>query len=324
MAMTTDTQPARPLPGLDSPSWGGFDAGRTRGRGLADAWRSFRTSISLGWQMESNWTDPFFFFVYSVAKPLSATLILIVILDVVSGGSRPEYRAFVVVGTALWSFVLAGIAGMAWSVLDDRERYRMLKYMYVSPNDFLVLLLGRGVSRIAVGGMGALITIAVGVVALGVGLDPGAIIWPLLLLVMALGIASIVAIGVMLAAICLQTRMESWSYPDAVAGALFLVSGAVFPLAVLPQPVQALGLVNPLAWWIEGVRVAAFPGGTSGIGGPGSLWTAVTGTSSPDAATIVVALLLTGGLVTLAATGIFRTSERRAKDRGLLDRTTGS
>jgi hypothetical protein len=93
---------------------------------------------------------------------------------------------------------------------------------------------------------------------------------------------------------------------------------------VLPQPVQALGLVNPLTWWIEGVRVAVFPGGTSGIGGPGSLWTAVTGTSSPDAATIVVALLLTGGLVTLAATGIFRTSERRAKDRGLLDRTTGS
>ena len=56
----------------------------------------------------------------------------------------------------------------------------------------------------------------------------------------------------------------------------------------------------------------------------GSLWTAVTGSAAPDAFTIVVSLLGTGALVTLAATGVFRVSERRAKDRGLLDRTTGS
>jgi hypothetical protein len=37
-----------------------------------------------------------------------------------------------------------------------------------------------------------------------------------------------------------------------------------------------------------------------------------------------IALLGTGVLVTLAATGVFRVSERRAKDRGLLDQTTGS
>ena len=73
--------------------------------------------------------------------------------------------------------------------------------------------------------------------------------------------SSIIAIGVMLAAICLQTRQESWSYPEAVAGALFLVSGAVFPLAVLPAVVQAIGMLTPLTWWIEGVRQSLFPGG---------------------------------------------------------------
>jgi hypothetical protein len=50
----------------------------------------------------------------------------------------------------------------------------------------------------------------------------------------------------------------------------------------------------------------------------------LTGTVSPDPTIIVVALLGTGVLVTLAATGVFRVSERRAKDRGLLDQTTGS
>ncbi|HKB27646.1 MAG TPA: hypothetical protein VKC59_01360 [Candidatus Limnocylindrales bacterium] len=36
------------------------------------------------------------------------------------------------------------------------------------------------------------------------------------------------------------------------------------------------------------------------------------------------ALLATGAVATLGAIAVFRTSDRRAKDRGLLDQTTGS
>lgn len=67
-----------------------------------------------------------------------------------------------------------------------------------------------------------------------------------------------------------------------------------------------------------------FVDGVSAVGGPASLWLQLTGTPRPDAGIIVVALLGTGALVTLAAIGVFRVSERRAKDRGLLDQTTGS
>src|SRR4029453_4675322 len=148
--------------------------------------------------------------------------------------------------------VLSGISGLAWTVLDDRERYRMLKYVYVSPSDFLVVLLGRGVARIAVGGMGALITLGVGVAVLGVPFDITRVDWPLFVVVMAMGLAAIIAIGVMLAAICLQTRQESWSYPEAVGGALFLVSGAIFPILVLPSDVQAAAPLPPLGWWCQG------------------------------------------------------------------------
>jgi ABC-2 type transport system permease protein len=301
-----------------------FDPGRTRGKGLADLLRSYRTAASLGWKMEANWTDPVLFFIYSVAKPVSAALILIVMLEVISGGTGRDFRGYVVVGSALWSFVISGIAGLAWSVLDDRERYRMLKYVYVSPSDFVTVLLGRGTARIAVGAMGTAITLVIGVLLLGVSFDPFAVDWLLLVAVMTLGLETIVVIGVILAAICLQTRQEAWSYPEAVAGALFLVSGAVFPLAVLPAPVQALALANPLTWWLEGVRHALFPAGISSMGGSGSLYTELTGRTSPDAATVILALLATGAVVTLAATVVFRWSEHRAKDRGLIDQTTGS
>ena len=100
---TADSTP----PASARPSWGGFDPARTRGRGWATSWRSFATAARLGWQMEANWTDPLLFFIYSVAKPLASALILVVMLDVISGGAKPEYRAFVVVGSALWSFVLS-------------------------------------------------------------------------------------------------------------------------------------------------------------------------------------------------------------------------
>ncbi len=37
----------------------------------ARTWRSFRTAAWLGWQIESNWADPFLFAVYSIVKPLA-------------------------------------------------------------------------------------------------------------------------------------------------------------------------------------------------------------------------------------------------------------
>jgi len=161
-------------------------------------------------------------------------------------------------------------------------------------------------------------------VFLNVPFDIGRIDWVLLVTGMILGVTSILAIGLIMAAICMQTRQDSWSYPEAAAGALFLVSGVVFPLSVLPGLVQAVGLLSPLTWWIEGVRLALFPGGLSAVGGPGSLFSQLTGRSAPTSAEIVLVLLATGAVATLAAVAVFRTSDRRAKDRGLFDQTTGS
>lgn len=291
---------------------------------LADTWRGYATAVRLGWAVEANWADPLLFFTYSVAKPLAATLILVVMVQIISGGRAGGFLGYVVTGTALWSFVQNGLAGLAQSVLEDRERYRMLKYLYVSPTRFVISLLGRGTARVAIGAMGALITLVFGVVFLGIRIDPARVNVPLLVFSMALGIIAIVAFGLALAAVVLQTRQESWSYGEAVAGASFLVVGAVFPLAVLPMPVQAVGLLVPLTWWIEGVRQALFGADPSGVGGSGSLWTAITGQLAPDPLVISVALLATTLLGTLAAAAAFRFSDRRAKERGLIDQTTGS
>jgi ABC-2 type transport system permease protein len=285
-------------------------------------WRAFRTSVSLGWQMEGNWTDPVIFFIYSIAKPVSAALILVFMVNVISAAPDPQLRGFVVVGSALWSFVISGIQGLAQSILDDRERYRMLKYLYVSPSDFGIVLLGRGVARVAVGAMGALIVIVVGVVFLGVPFDPSRVDWLLLVVSLLLGLAAVVAIGVFMAAVCMQTRQDSWRYPEAVAGALFLLVGAVFPLAVLPAPLQVAGLLTPLTWWLQGVRLALFPGAPSTAGGAGSVLASWTGSTSVSTTLVVVMLIGTTAVIAALAVATFQWSERRAKDRGLLDQTS--
>lgn len=310
--------------GFDSPPPTDFDSTRDRGGEWTDIWRTFVASLRHSWLMESDWTNPLLFFIYSVAKPLGSLLLLVAMLEIVGGSAKEQLRSFIVVGSVLWAIVQSGLGGPAWMILDAREFYGTLKYIYVSPGNFLAVVLGRGVAQIAIGSMGAAITLVVGVLLLGVPLATDRVDWLLLLMTTLVGLPSILAIGLMLAAVCLQTSQESWSYPEAAGGALLLLSGVVFPLSVLPIPVQAIGLLSPLSWWIEGVRHAAMPGGVSGIGGPGTLYSSVTGTPSPSAGEILVGLAVTGAVAILAGLMAFRASERRARDRGLLDLTTGS
>jgi ABC-2 type transport system permease protein len=300
------------------------DPSRAEGRGFVDTSRHIRAALLLGWRVESNWADPALFAIYTVIKPVSSMLLLTVMVSIVGGSADQTARTFVILGSALWAMLVAGLAGPAWSVLEDRERYRTLKYLYTSPATFLILLAGRGGARLLTGAMGTLVALVFAVILLGLRIDPFTLDWPLLIVTMLLGLPPVLALGIVLAAVCLQTRQESWNYPDAFSGAMFLVSGVVFPLAILPNWLQAVGLLNPITWWVAGVRRAVLPGGPSSIGGADSLWTAVTGTAAPEPAVIVIGLFLTGAVTTLVATLLFRGSERRARDRGLLDRTTGS
>src|SRR5690606_118809 len=55
-----------------------------------DKLQTFRTAAWLGWQAESNWTDPLLFAVYSLVKPLAAAMILVVIYRIVGSETRSE------------------------------------------------------------------------------------------------------------------------------------------------------------------------------------------------------------------------------------------
>ena len=287
-----------------------YDGTGVRGVTLADAWRSFRTAIGLGWAIESNWSDPFLFAVYTAAKPLAGALILVVMFSViVPQGQDTDILQFMIVGTALWNVVFGVMGGLVQSILEDRERYRMMKYVVVTPSSLFPFLLGRSLARVLISFVAVALTLIVGVVFIGVDLRPNLII---LVPATILGVVSVIALGVFMAGWCLQLRQEAWSYPEAIAGALYLVSGAIFPVDVLPGFVQPISWALPTTWWIEASRRGLLDHGATGaIGrltdGQVMLW--LVGTTA-----IVVPLALIA----------FRWFMYRAREAGLLDMTTGS
>ena len=276
---------------------------------LTDAWRSFRTAIKLGWQIEANWSDPFLFAVYTMAKPLAAAMILVVMFQVITDGSNNEFLQFLIVGSALWNVVFGVMGGLVQSILEDRERYRMIKYVVVTPTSLFPFLLGRSLARVAISFVAVALTLLVGIVFLDVQLQPN-----LLILVPAtvLGVLSVIALGVFMAGWCLQLRQEAWSYPEAIAGALYLISGAVFPIDILPSVFHPIAYASPTTWWLEASRR-----GLLGHGSPGTLGTLSDGT-------VMLILAASTAIVVPLSLAAFGWFMRRARQAGLLDMVTGS
>ena len=280
-----------------------------RGLTLSDAWRTFRTAIGLGWAIESNWSDPLLFAIYTIAKPLAAAMILVLIVQVISQGQNVEFLQFMIVGSALWNVVYGVMAGLVPASLEDRERYRMMKYVVVTPASIFPFLLGRSLARLLGSLVAVGITLIVGIVFIGVELRPNMLV---LVPATVLGILAIMALGIFMAGWCLQLRQEAWSYPEAIAGALYLVSGAIFPIDVLPEAVRPIAYALPTTWWLEASRR-----GLLGHGSPGAIGELSDGV-------VLLVLAVTTAIVVPLALGAFAWFLRRARQAGLLDMVTGS
>jgi ABC-2 type transport system permease protein len=146
-------------------------------------------------------------------------------------------------------------------------------------------------------------------VFLGIELRPN-----LLILVPAtvIGVLAVVSLGIFMAGWCLQLRQEAWSYPEAIAGALYLISGAIFPIDVLPSFVRPIAYAIPTTWWLEASRR-----GLLGHGSPGAMGELSDGV-------VMLVLVVTTAITIPLALAAFAWFMRRARQAGLLDMVTGS
>lgn len=280
---------------------------------LKPSWRSFKIATWLGWQIESNWADPFLFAIYSIIKPLSGAAILVVMYGIISQGnfSNPLFP-YIYLGNAFYIYAGSMMTGVSWAVIDDREHYKTLKYMYIAPIHIPIYLLGRGVARFITGSFSVIITVAVGVWFLHVPLDVMTANWPLFFLSLFIGVVMLAMMGLLLGSVSLLLVHHVGFIGDAVAGALYIFSGAIFPLDVLPAWLRPIGFIMPITYWLELVR-------RSLIGNVAQAFPTLAGFSNMELLGILLGLSVLFGMVSIIT---FRYCDRVAREKGLIDRTT--
>lgn len=253
------------------------------------------------------------FAIYSIVRPVSRATILVVMYGVITQGNfnNPLFP-YIFLGNAFYNYVFAVMNGVSWAVIDDREHYKTLKYMYVAPIRIPIYLLGRGVAGFLVASLSVIITILAGVLFLHVSFDPLQADWVLFFVSLFIGVIMLSLMGLVLAAFSLLVVRHSGFLAEGVSGVLFLFSGAIYPLEILPKWLQPLGFAIPITYWLELMR-------RSLIGSVAQAFPTLARFSNLELLGILVGLSVIFGAIAIF---VFRVCDRRARERGLIDRTT--
>ena len=217
--------------------------------------RTVTTAGRLGWAIEANWAEPFTFLAYAIIRPMFSTLILLFMYKIVAGGqTSTAVFVYIYLGNAFFMYTANVLAGVGLVIHEDRERYEMLKYIYLSPILTYFYLLGRCIPKLIITTLAVIVTLVFGISVFGLSLSIGH--WPLLLIGFPMGIVATLALGIILASLTLLTARHGFFMAEGTAGAFYLVSGAVFPIEVLPHFLQPVALAFPITYWLEALRRA--------------------------------------------------------------------
>jgi ABC-2 type transport system permease protein len=280
---------------------------------LREISRSFKIATWLGWQIESNWTDPFLFAVYSIVKPVAGAAILVVMYGIITQGNfAAPLFTYIFLGNAFYIYVGSVMTGISWAVIDDREHYRTIKYIYIAPIRVPYYLIGRGVARFLTGTVSVIITLLAGVLFLNLRIDLASVDWLTFLVALGIGLVMLAMMGLILAGITLIIAHHVWFIGDIVAGSLYLFSGAIFPLEVLPTWLRPLGYIMPMSYWLELLR-------RSMVGSVAQSFPTFANLTNLELLGILIGLTIAFGIL---AVFTFNFCDRRARERGMIDRVT--
>lgn len=280
---------------------------------IADFVRSARESFRVGWKIESNWTDPVLFATYQIIRPLASLLIVafIVIIGAAVGASGSvfynQYLGWLIIGTAFYSYVLQLMLGMSLLVFVDRNRYEVLKNIYISPGTLHPYVIGRGLVSVLNGTVSVVLTLLFseaifnGILHMNIPLNLLGVNLAMLLPAVILGITGLLAIGYLLCAVSIVSNRMEFILGDSVSGVFFLLGGVIFPISLLPGPVQLVSRILPVTYFMNTVRES---------------FGVLNGNYLLDLG--YLALTAVGALI-LGVT-VFRFAEERAKKLGLFDR----
>ncbi|MFN2215332.1 MAG: ABC transporter permease, partial [Anaerolineales bacterium] len=143
-------------------------------------------------------------------------------------------------------------------------------------------------------------------------LDLAMINFPLFFFSLFVGIIMLAMMGLLLGSITLLLVHHSFGIAEGVAGALFLFSGAIFPLEVLPTWLRPVGYAMPITYWLELLR-------RSMIGQVAEAFPTLVNFNNLQLIGILVGLSIVFAILAAIA---FKLCDHRAREKGLIDRVT--
>jgi ABC-2 type transport system permease protein len=213
------------------------------------------------------------------------------------GGSPVSYMEFVAIGIALAGFVQVALGRIAGAIRRE-QMVGTLESLLMTPTSTATIQVGSVVYDLVYIPLRTALFLVLIAVAFGLDFDLSGLL-PAAVIVMAF-IPFVWGLGVMSAAAMLTFRGATTGVGFGVT-LMTLVSGAYFPLELLPDWLADAAAYNPMAIAIEGMRDAILGGeGWSGVG--------------PTVSILVPCSLLTLAAGTLA----FRLASRRERRRGTL------
>lgn len=170
-------------------------------------------------------------------------------------GTPEEYFQFIVVGVALSSVLRASVATAAASARRDQIE-GTLEILATQPVSPLSLALGWSALPVAQALLDGILT---AVIAIPLGFSGFSPNWIGTLLVLGVSVVAFLAIGFLGAALVLAIQQGVGVMGFVTAG-LALTSGAVFPVSVLPEPLQVISDISPLTYALDAMRAALLDG----------------------------------------------------------------
>lgn len=172
-------------------------------------------------------------------------------------GTRTPMSHLVLAGFAAYLLFQIGLINLPQILVTEREEGALLR-LRATPGGIPAYLVAKSVLVVVVSV--ATLALLLGAAALLVDgpLPRGPGGWLTLLWVTTLGLLAVVPLGAAIGAVLPNPR-EALALIMLPTMGLLLTSGVVFPITVLPVPVQQVAAVFPLKWMAQGLRSALLP-----------------------------------------------------------------
>ena len=208
------------------------------------------------------------------------------------GAYGASYLGFAVVGVALSTFMAVGLTGIG-STIREGQLTGTLELMILSPNRLGVLLLSSSIWPHTLAGINLAVYIASGVI---LGMDISRANVPVAVVSFVLAVISFNALGLIAASVVIVIKQGN-PVSLVVGLASGLLAGVLYPVSVLPPPLQAAGQLLPLTHALELLRRSVLAG--EGIE---TLWPSLLAMLVLTAALLPAGLWICGRAVRIAQT----------------------